>query len=366
MNKNCYASNKDFDIQSHSEHGSYCQAHTSDTLFGLRHRGELVFTAHCVCQKFRSLCDNLARAALTIAQDCGLFRMDSVSSVVFKPRGQRSNPRKRLRTASESCARNDDGQGCSENFALDSSRGVVGRPVKPRAKLNFVPESGFESFGVDKEAVSGMISNAEGDGNAATLKHETAATAARPQIDDADETAVNHDTAEQTKKKTKKEQKPFGPLRAPTHIRSSVRVDYQPDICKDYKETGYCGFGDACKFLHDRGDYKAGWQLDRDWEEEQKAKRDDSARGYSGGKDITIKSVDVDDDGMPFACYICRSSFTSPVVTLCNHYFCESCILERMNTSASCPICAKQLRGILNSATKLLCKLEERSVRKET
>lgn len=25
----------------------------------------------------------------------------------------------------------------------------------------------------------------------------------------------------------------------------------------------YCGYGDACKFMHDRGDYKSGWELDR-------------------------------------------------------------------------------------------------------
>lgn len=43
-----------------------------------------------------------------------------------------------------------------------------------------------------------------------------------------------------------------GPMRAPTNLRSTVRWDYQPDICKDYKETGFCGFGDSCKFLHDR------------------------------------------------------------------------------------------------------------------
>ena len=49
-----------------------------------------------------------------------------------------------------------------------------------------------------------------------------------------------------------------GPLRASAHIRMSVRFDYQPDICKDYKETGYCGYGDSCKFMHDRGDYKSG------------------------------------------------------------------------------------------------------------
>lgn len=49
-----------------------------------------------------------------------------------------------------------------------------------------------------------------------------------------------------------------GPMRAPSNLRATVRWDYQPDICKDYKETGYCGFGDSCKFMHDRSDYKHG------------------------------------------------------------------------------------------------------------
>lgn len=35
-----------------------------------------------------------------------------------------------------------------------------------------------------------------------------------------------------------------------------MRWDYQPDICKDYKETGFCGFGgeqellQACEGMH--------------------------------------------------------------------------------------------------------------------
>ena len=29
---------------------------------------------------------------------------------------------------------------------------------------------------------------------------------------------------------------------------------------------------DSCKFLHDRGDYKSGWQLDREFEENQYGK----------------------------------------------------------------------------------------------
>lgn len=54
-----------------------------------------------------------------------------------------------------------------------------------------------------------------------------------------------------------------GPLRANVHARVSCRFDYQPDICKDYKETGFCGFGDSCKFVHDRSDYKGGWEIEK-------------------------------------------------------------------------------------------------------
>lgn len=66
-----------------------------------------------------------------------------------------------------------------------------------------------------------------------------------------------------------------GPIRSTSHIAISNRFDYQPgtlavkmcisflEICKDYKETGYCSFGDSCKFIHDRGDYKSGWEIVR-------------------------------------------------------------------------------------------------------
>jgi hypothetical protein len=34
-----------------------------------------------------------------------------------------------------------------------------------------------------------------------------------------------------------------GPQRGSNNVRTTIRFDYQPDICKDYKETGYCGYG---------------------------------------------------------------------------------------------------------------------------
>ena len=58
-----------------------------------------------------------------------------------------------------------------------------------------------------------------------------------------------------------------GPIRAPTNIRTTCRFDYQPDVCKDYKDTGFCGFGDTCIYLHDRGDTMSGWQLEKVWED---------------------------------------------------------------------------------------------------
>merc|ERR1719146_615247 len=60
-----------------------------------------------------------------------------------------------------------------------------------------------------------------------------------------------------------------------SNVRMTMRMEYwgttgEGGICKDYKETGYCGFGDSCKFLHDRSDYKQGYELEREWEAKQK------------------------------------------------------------------------------------------------
>jgi RING finger protein 113A len=96
-----------------------------------------------------------------------------------------------------------------------------------------------------------------------------------------------------------------GPIRAPANIRTTVRWDYQPDICKDYKETGYCGFGDSCKFLHDRSDYKHGWQMEQDTTGNQED---------SDGDDKKYE-IHSDDENLPFKCFICRESFVDPIVT---------------------------------------------------
>ena len=135
----------------------------------------------------------------------------------------------------------------------------------------------------------------------------------------------------------------FGPQKASSNIRISCRFDYQPDICKDYKETGYCGYGDTCKFLHDRGDYKTGWQLDQEWDEKEKG----------GGKEENYE-IDEEEEGLPFACFICREPFNSPVKTPCEHYFCQVCIFEAFKRSPKCPVCNKNTEGIIKIARELI------------
>ena len=62
-----------------------------------------------------------------------------------------------------------------------------------------------------------------------------------------------------------------------------------------------------------QGDYKSGWQLEKEWEEQQK----------NGGRrdDPSLYEIQSDSDGssdideLPFACLICRNEFHNPVVT---------------------------------------------------
>lgn len=141
-----------------------------------------------------------------------------------------------------------------------------------------------------------------------------------------------------------------GPIKAPANVRTITVVDYQPDVCKDYKETGYCGFGDTCKFLHDRSDYLAGWQMNAVGEAAD-------ARAGSFGADV---ESDDDDDDIPFACLLCRQPFTDPVVTKCGHYFCAQCAITRFAKTPKCFACGAKTDGLFQSATRVLERMRRR------
>ena len=152
-----------------------------------------------------------------------------------------------------------------------------------------------------------------------------------------------------------------GPIRAPANIRTTVRWDYDPMICKDYKETGFCGFGDSCKFMHDRADYKYGWQLER---EEREAEKRGSGGEESDDDKYVIHSDD--DDDLPVKCPICRQVFTNPVVTKCKCYFCEKCALEHYRKSQRCYECGKQTSGMFNPAKDLIERMAKREAAGKT
>ncbi len=171
----------------------------------------------------------------------------------------------------------------------------------------------------------------------------------------------------------------FGPARAPSFLRTTSRFDYQPDICKDYKETGFCGYGDNCKFLHDRGDYKSGWQMEVEWDKKQNDRKrklqnledtalrsmlkstktenesdeENAEDAEQGGEDTENFEIDPENE-FPFACHLCRESFTDPVVTLCGHFFCSQCAMARNKSNTRCAICDKQTFGVFNKARKLI------------
>jgi len=155
----------------------------------------------------------------------------------------------------------------------------------------------------------------------------------------------------------------YGPQKQST-ARAISRFDYQPDLCKDYNETGYCGYGDSCKFLHDRGDYKTGWQLEKEHEEEQKRKRM-KAMGEDVDDEVDYR-INPEEEDLPWACMICRGDFRNPVMTQCRHYFCEQCALEHFGKGHTrCATCNVQTCGIFNTAHRLLANLDKLKARRE-
>lgn len=168
-------------------------------------------------------------------------------------------------------------------------------------------------------------------------------------------------------------QRSVGPIKAATNIRTITVMDYAPDVCKDYKKTGFCGFGDNCKYLHSREDVKQGWQMDKEWDVTSKGKthlagtvvananRDQPAA--TGGAGDAEEAAML--EKIPFKCIICEGDYREPVITRCGHYFCEPCALKRYRKDPSCAACGAGTNGVFNSAKKLKKLLEKKKDRAE-
>ena len=141
----------------------------------------------------------------------------------------------------------------------------------------------------------------------------------------------------------------LGPVRIASNIRATNRFDFQQDICKDYKESGICGFGDSCKFIHDRGDYKTGWELELEWEANKNKKTEQEDNGEN---EFLIRE---DEQTAPSDCKICGEEFVksaNPVKSECGHVFCQNCVIERMRKTKKCIVCGAEGKGLFVKAKK--------------
>ncbi|ODV98084.1 hypothetical protein PACTADRAFT_47905 [Pachysolen tannophilus NRRL Y-2460] len=136
----------------------------------------------------------------------------------------------------------------------------------------------------------------------------------------------------------------IGPMKSGSNVRSTTTIDFQPDVCKDFKQTGYCGYGDTCKFLHLRDDFKKGWNLknDRDWEVVI-----DKGKNQEKTKKLLY------DTKIPFKCVLCKQDYKNPIITKCGHYFCHSCYLSQHKRKKLCFICGKVTDGSSKPAKDL-------------
>ncbi|TWU74677.1 RNA-splicing factor [Metarhizium rileyi] len=313
----------------------------------------------------------------TIATDAG------APTALFKKRGSKGKSNIRKRPATPPVANSD-----SDNDSdYTSSEDETGQRVKRRKKNAVVTVSSKDASTAGRELNATVfkanrnlpISNAndatkqsnwyddgaEDDLSAKNLLGSSKSTAQFIPPDGTYKGLANQTSFIQKNPDAPK--KTVGPIKAPTNIRTITVTDFAPDVCKDYKKTGFCGFGDNC-----REDYKHGWQLDKEWDTVTKGKN--SLGGTvvaSANREKTDANDDDDDDAMlqniPFVCILCEEPYKAPIITRCGHYFCEPCALKRYRKDPTCAACGAGTIGVFNSAkrlNKLLDKKREREAQR--
>mmetsp|Transcript_846 Transcript_846/g.836 ORF Transcript_846/g.836 Transcript_846/m.836 type:complete len:231 (-) Transcript_846:2697-3389(-) len=133
-------------------------------------------------------------------------------------------------------------------------------------------------------------------------------------------------------------EKSVGPIKPPPiSIKTTTITDFQPDVCKDFLQTGYCGYGDTCKFLHIRDELKQRKPIEKEWETVGVHLKPDKSKEQA-----------------PYRCVICSKDYVLPVKTECNHLFCQKCFMNRYKNlnKPNCFICGKDTGGVCSPVLK--------------
>jgi len=83
--------------------------------------------------------------------------------------------------------------------------------------------------------------------------------------------------------------------------------------------------------------------------------------GLEKKREDTDSDSEVED--IPFACLICRKPYTDPVVTKCNHYFCQACAIKRYAKNPKCMACGAPTNGIFNKADKIIARAKTKRIK---
>ena len=297
---------------------------------------------------------------------------------VFKKRGAKGRTNIRKRPATPPPAANSDSDSDGD---YSSSEDESGRRIKRRKKTAVVNASSKQSqaqakeltasaYTADRSTTIASTNDATKQSNwydedakdAMSAKNLLGSSRAAVSNESQPADGLYKGLANQTSFIQKNPDAPnraVGPVKAPTNIRTITVTDFAPDVCKDYKQTGFCGFGDNCKFLHDRSVVQQGWQLDKEWEKVHKGKKNlggtvvASADRYKNDGANGEEDEDKMLEKIPFACIICKESYKEPIVTKCGHYFCEPCALKRYRKDPTCAACGAGTNGVFNSAKRL-------------
>lgn len=192
---------------------------------------------------------------------------------MFKKRTIKKNNLKRVRDEDITKVDDDDTGGVELNFKLNKSK--LNKPDNESSD----PEEKPKAIGTDKNEKSDNLSK----DNESLFKPDTSVKEQYHELEKNEKQISRSRMVQQrdldgdkiyTGRISTKSRKDELVKPSSAHVKQNYIMDYQKDVCKDFLKNGYCGFGDTCKFLHYREEFKKndGPEI-KDWEAAAKRRK---------------------------------------------------------------------------------------------